>query len=77
MIPKTEQWKLNGDCDKCRRAEFCRKSCTARKKANARLLRRATEAIIDSCLPEPFANETKKWNSFINGGKINENHSRN
>ena len=69
MTPKTDQWKLNGDCDKCRRVEFCRKSCTAKKKANARLLRRTTEAIIDHCLPEPFACEAKKWNDFINGGK--------
>ena len=67
MIPETDQWKLNGDCDKCRRAEFCRKSCTAKKKANARLMRRVTEAIIDRCIPEPFASETKKWNNFING----------
>lgn len=69
MTPETDQWKLNGDCDKCRRSEFCRKSCTAKKKANARLLRRTTEAIIDHCLPEPFAGEAKKWNDFINGGK--------
>lgn len=54
MTPKTDQWKLNGDCDKCRRATFCRKSCTAKKKTNARLLRRTTEAIIDHCLPKSF-----------------------
>ena len=66
MTPETDQWKLNGDCDKCRRAEFCRESCTAKKKANARLLRRTTEAIIDHCFPEPFAGKAKKWNDFIN-----------
>lgn len=61
MISETEQWKLNGDCDKCRRAEFCRKNCTAKKKANARLLRRATEAIIDRSIPDPFASNMKKF----------------
>lgn len=54
MIHETEQWKLNGDCDKCRRSEFCRKSCTAKKKANARLMQRVTEAIIDHCLSKSF-----------------------
>ena len=54
MIHETDQWKLNGDCDKCRRAEFCRKSCTAKKKANARLLRKTTEAIIDHCFLKSF-----------------------
>lgn len=60
-IPETEQWKLNGNCNKCRRAEFCHKSCTARKKATERLLRRAKEAIIDSRIPEPFASNMKKY----------------
>ena len=70
MIHEADQWKLNGNCDKCRRATFCRKSCTAKKKADARLLQRTTEAIIDHCLPEPFAGETKKWSDFVNGGGI-------
>ena len=40
MIHETDQWKLNGDCDRCRRATFCRKNCTTKKKADARLLQR-------------------------------------
>lgn len=54
MIHETDQWKLNGDCDKCRRATFCRKSCTAKKKANARFLRKTTETTISHCFPKSF-----------------------
>lgn len=61
MISETDQWKLNGNCDKCRRVEFCSKQCTAKKKAQQRLVRRVKETIIDSCLPDPFASETKKY----------------
>lgn len=61
MIHETEQWKLNGDCDKCRRSEFCRKSCTAKKKVNARLMQRVKEEIIDRSIPEPFASNMKKY----------------
>ena len=69
-MPETEQWKLNGDCDKCRRSEFCRKSCTAKKKTKARLMQKVKEEIIDRSIPEPFAGETKKWSDFVNGGGI-------
>lgn len=61
MTPENDQWKLNGDCDKCRRAEFCRKSCTARKKVNTKLMQGVTEAIVDNRIPEPFASNMKKF----------------
>lgn len=61
MTPGTEQWKLNGDCDKCRRSEFCRKSCTAKKKAKARLMQRVEEEIIDIRIPNPFSGNMKKY----------------
>lgn len=32
MIPETEQWKLDGDCSKCRKDAYCDKECKARKK---------------------------------------------
>lgn len=60
-IPETEQWKLNGDCKKCRRAEHCRKDCTARKRASDRALKAYSDAIIDAVMPEPFASHAKKW----------------
>ena len=31
-IKENEQWKLDGDCDKCRRVKFCSKECTVRRK---------------------------------------------
>ena len=27
----TEQWRLNGDCEKCRKQKYCSKPCTANK----------------------------------------------
>lgn len=27
-----ERWKTDGDCSKCRRAKYCSKDCTARKR---------------------------------------------
>lgn len=32
MIAETEQWLLNGYCNKCRRVGYCRKECTIKKK---------------------------------------------
>lgn len=32
MIAETEQWLLKGYCNKCRRAGYCRKDCTVKKK---------------------------------------------
>ena len=31
-ILETEQWLLEGDCDKCRRESYCSKECTAFKR---------------------------------------------
>ena len=28
-MEKTEQWKLEGKCYKCRRQSYCKKTCTA------------------------------------------------
>ena len=28
QIQKNEQWKLNGNCEKCRRNNYCSKPCT-------------------------------------------------
>ena len=62
MISETEQWQLNGDCNKCRRAEFCRKKCTAKKKADERALRNFANAIIDEVVPaQSIADNIKKW----------------
>lgn len=28
QIQENEQWKLNGNCEKCRRSNYCSKPCT-------------------------------------------------
>lgn len=28
MTPETEQWLLDGNCGKCRRKKYCKKTCT-------------------------------------------------
>lgn len=30
-IDKDEQWKLGGDCNKCRRKNYCKKGCKRRR----------------------------------------------
>lgn len=32
-VPETEQWLLDGDCSKCRRAEYCSKQCMKNKQS--------------------------------------------
>ena len=27
----TEEWRLDGDCDNCRRRQYCKKTCKAHK----------------------------------------------
>ena len=29
MVLENEQWKLNGDCNKCRKKQYCNKACKA------------------------------------------------
>ena len=38
QIKPADQWKLGGDCVLCRRKKYCRKQCSARKKAFERAL---------------------------------------
>ena len=62
QIPETDQWKLNGNCEKCRRASYCHTPCGAKKKRSAREVRNLANAIIDAVSPTPFfADEVKKW----------------
>ena len=62
MIPETEQWKLNGDCNKCRRVEYCTKKCIANKKAKERALRNFANAAINATAPLPsIADNAKKY----------------
>ena len=62
QIPETDQWKLHSNCEKCRRATYCNKPCTTKKKRSAREMRNLVNAIIDATAPAPFiAENAKKW----------------
>ena len=62
MIPETDQWKLNGNCDKCRRANYCNKPCGAKKRAGQRLRKALGNAMIDALAPLPsIADNAKKY----------------
>lgn len=37
----TDQWLLDGDCGKCRRVNYCKTTCTKRKRAMKELVQRA------------------------------------
>ena len=42
QINETEQWLLNGECNKCRRKNYCSKGCTRNK--------RETESMVKSLI---------------------------
>ena len=46
-IPETDQWKLGGDCSKCRRKKYCSKGCSARD----RRVRQLVAAKVSELLP--------------------------
>ena len=54
QIPETEQWLLEGDCDKCRKEKYCDKDCSAYKKTVAKALH---DAYIKA-----LRNAQSKWN---------------
>lgn len=62
QIPENNQWKLNGDCKKCRRKEYCSKPCGAKKKRDKRIMRSIAFSIIDATAPsQSIADQAKKW----------------
>lgn len=40
-IPASDQWKLEGECSKCRRANYCSKDCSAIKKRKSQIAQQA------------------------------------
>lgn len=40
-IPISDQWKLEGECSKCRRANYCSKDCSAVKKRKTKIVQQA------------------------------------
>ena len=55
QIAETEQWLLEGNCDKCRKDAYCDKECTAYKKA----MRKAAKEAMDNALKKA----QEKWNA--------------
>lgn len=47
----SEQWKLDGDCSKCRRSKYCNKDCKAHNHRRQAYIHRAfCEAMIKTIL---------------------------
>ena len=62
QIPETDQWKLHGDCEKCRRESYCHTKCGAKKRRIQGLYRALGNAMIDAIAPTPtIAENVKKW----------------
>ena len=40
-IPITDQWKLDGECGKCRRANYCSKDCRPTKNRKKKIAQQA------------------------------------
>jgi hypothetical protein len=47
MTPESEQWLLDGDCSKCRRAKYCGVYCTKGKQRRDMILRATVVSAID------------------------------
>lgn len=61
-IPETDQWKLNGICEKCRREPFCSKTCSAKSRRQDRNMRAAARSFIRMCAPTSnIADNMEKW----------------
>ena len=52
QIPETDQWKLSGNCEKCRRANYCTKKCGAKKARIQGLYNALGNAMIDAIKEE-------------------------
>lgn len=47
----SDQWKLNGDCSKCRRANYCNKNCSARNKRINGIIQQALDEVVSQEYP--------------------------
>ena len=45
-IPETDQWKLDGDCNKCRKKDYCGKECRAAKIAFQKYMKELVDGMI-------------------------------
>lgn len=51
-IPETDQWLLDGICNKCRRESYCKKKCGAVKRAWRKGLKEALASALEKRMEE-------------------------
>ena len=51
-INESEQWKLQGDCSKCRRESYCNKRCSAVKNRVKRAVYGVVNRYAEQMLPD-------------------------
>ena len=56
---KDEQWLLEGKCKKCRRKDYCKKSCTAYKRTVAGILSEQFRAMTGTDVLREIMNSRK------------------
>ena len=62
IVPETDQWKLTGICEKCRREPFCRKTCSAKRNRQDRITRAVTKSFMKAVAPTPrFRDSIDNW----------------
>lgn len=66
MADISNQWQLVGDCTQCRRKDYCKKECTARKKFR----REQTEILVRKYLKELM--EKRKEQKEVEGDAESE-----
>lgn len=49
-INESDQWLLAGDCNKCRRKEYCHQKCSAAKRSYDRQIEILKSTLFDSIL---------------------------
>ena len=65
QIQENEQWRLNGNCEKCRKNNYCSKTCTR----HDRRIRAETRSELKGLVAE-----NDRWNderSYLQNGKWN------
>lgn len=47
-MEESEQWKLAGNCEKCRRKNYCKTVCTKRKRRAQKLVQSLATEVMDT-----------------------------
>lgn len=50
-MTNNERWSSDGDCGKCRRANYCKKDCSARKKHKNAIIQKAFMDVMEKYNP--------------------------